>query len=58
MIKLLKKFDYIVDLSRNNLEAQEANEKNLNNLVHGWHEEKKNKHSLFTDLLLLKNENF
>ena len=33
----------------------QINQKSLEELKNGWEEEKKNNHSLFTDLLLIKN---
>tara|TARA_B100000780_G_C20957433_1_gene382036 strand:- start:199 stop:609 length:411 start_codon:yes stop_codon:yes gene_type:complete len=53
MFKLLEKFDYIVDLSCENLKAEKINTETLKNLGSGWQNEEKDKHSLFTDLILL-----
>ena len=39
MIKLIKKFDLMVDLAKDNLTEVEINEKNLFDLTNGWSEE-------------------
>ena len=54
MFKFLEKFDYIVDLSCKNLKAEKISDVSLTNLGIGWQKEEKNKHSLFTDLILLQ----
>tara|TARA_A100001015_G_C15044050_1_gene742096 strand:- start:3473 stop:4471 length:999 start_codon:yes stop_codon:yes gene_type:complete len=54
MIKNIENFDFYIDLSMETLEQKRINSKSINNLAEGWDKEKYNKHSLFTDLLLLK----
>ena len=51
----LKKYDYFIDLSERQINKTQINQKSLEELKNGWEEEKKNNHSLFTDLLLIKN---
>ena len=53
MFDLLKKFRTFIDLSNNKMILNEINSNNLNKLAQKWDEEKPNKGSLFTDLLLL-----
>ena len=52
---MLEKFDYFSDLSETEINLKTTSKKNLDNLFFGWETEKKNKHALFTDLLLIKN---
>lgn len=54
IFQIIKNFDYYVDLSSSELYANQINQKSLDNLRSGWDDEKKNKHSLFTDLILLQ----
>ena len=54
MIKNIENFDFYIDLSMETLEQKRINSKSINDLAEGWDNEKYNKHSLFTDLLLLK----
>lgn len=54
MLKIIAQFDIYIDLSLENIEPQEINEKSLLDLKEGWGEEKKGSYSLYTDLLLLK----
>ena len=44
-----------IDLSERQINKTQINQKSLEELKNGWEEEKKNNHSLFTDLLLIKN---
>ncbi len=55
MLKTIAQFDIYIDLSLENIEPQEINEKSLLDLKEGWGEEKKGSYSLYTDLMLLKN---
>lgn len=54
MIEIIKKFDYFVDLSNQNLVSQKINEKTILALIDGWENEEKGQYSLHTDLILLK----
>ena len=54
MFKCLEKFDFLVDLSNENLFLEKIEKKTLDKLKFGWDDEVKNQHSLFTDLILLK----
>ncbi len=54
IFQIIKNFKYYVDLSNSELQAHLINEKSLDDLKNGWDNEKKNKHSLFTDLILLQ----
>ena len=54
MLKILEKFDYFVDLSSKNIKVEKISHKSLTDLTGGWQKEEKNKHSLFTDLILLR----
>lgn len=54
MFKCLKKFDFLVDLSNEDLRLEKIDNNTLDKLKFGWDDEMKNKHSLFTDLILLK----
>ena len=54
MIKLIKKFDLMVDLAKDNLTEVEINEKNLFDLTNGWSEEVKHGYAIHTDILLIK----
>ena len=56
IFQMIKLFDYYIDLSSPELNAIEINEKSMEDLKNGWEEENENKHSLFTDLILLRNE--
>lgn len=53
MITILSKFSSYVDLSLDEMKIEKLDNNGVNKLISGWHSEKKNKHSLFTDLLLL-----
>ena len=53
MFNILRKFSTFIDLSNDEMILNEINSKNLDELAQKWDEEKPNKGSLFTDLLLL-----
>ena len=52
---ILEKFSYFADLTEKEIYLKKINKENLDELFSDWEEEKKNKHALFTDLLLIKN---
>ncbi len=54
MISIIKEFKYYVDLSSDENKLEITNNEGLGKLLSEWEQEKKNKHSLFTDILLLK----
>ena len=54
MFKILKNFDFFVDLSNEDLFSDRINDNSLNKLKNGWEREQKGSYSLFTDLLLLR----
>lgn len=55
MFSHIIKFDYFLDLSEKDIKPIEINNNSINELKNGWDNEKKSFHSLYTDLLLLKN---
>ena len=54
MINIIKQFSYYVDLSSKQTQITKIDSIGIKDLKEGWQNEEKNKHSLFTDLLLLK----
>ena len=54
MFEHLKSFDYYVDLSDQNLFTKKIDENAILKLQNGWDNELKGSHSLYTDLILLK----
>jgi FkbM family methyltransferase len=54
MFEQLKNFDYYVDLSDQNLSAKNIDDNAILKLQNGWDNELKGSHSLYTDLILLK----
>ena len=54
MLEDLKNFDYYVDLSEQKLSAIKINENAILELQNGWDNELKGSHSLYKDLILLK----
>ena len=55
MQEVIRKFKFFSDISKDPFQIIEINQKNIQELFSGWDEEKTNKHSLHTDLLLLSN---
>ena len=55
MQEVIRKFKFFSDISKDPFQIIEINQKNIQKLFSGWDEEKPNKHSLHTDLLLLSN---
>ena len=56
MRKIIERFKFYSDLSEDLIQIQHVNKDNMDNLFSNWEEEKANKPSLFTDLLLLSNK--
>ena len=56
MKQTLKRFNFYCDLSNDSMELLEVNNENIEKLFSNWDKENPNKHSLFTDLLLLSNK--
>ena len=54
MINTIRGFKYFLDLSKSENNLEIINDKSLDKLTSGWDEENKDKHALFTDILLLK----
>jgi FkbM family methyltransferase len=54
MRRIVLKFDFFCDLAQNNMILKKINAKNVDDLFLGWDEEKSDKYSLYTDLLLIK----
>ena len=54
MINTIRKFKYFLDLSKSENNLEIINDKSLDKLTSGWDEENKDKHALFTDILILK----
>ena len=55
MQEAIRKFKFFSDISKDPLQIIKINQENIQKLFSGWDEEKPNKHSLHTDLLLLSN---
>ena len=53
---IIKEFRFYSDLSKEKIQLEEVNQKNIDDLFSGWDEEQKNKPSLFTDLLLISDK--
>ena len=53
MQNIIEKFGFFADLSKNEINLEEINSKSIKKLFSDWDVERPNKHSLFTDLLLL-----
>ena len=53
---IINQFKFYSDLSKETIELEEVNQKNIDALFSGWDEEQKNKPSLFTDLLLISSK--
>ena len=54
MFEVLKHFNFYVDLSNRELHLNKINEDSLKKLSEDWEQEKKGMHSLYTDILLLR----
>ena len=55
MQEVIRKFKFFSDISKDPFQIIKINQENIQKLFSGWDEEKPNKHSLHTDLLLLSN---
>ena len=55
MQEVIRKFKFFSDISKDPFQIIKINQENIQKLFSGWDEEKTNKHSLHTDLLLLSN---
>ena len=54
MIEFLYRFDFLIDLSKEEISPCEINKTSVDKLIYDWQDEKKGSPSLFTDLILLK----